>query len=78
VAQAIGSITQAEPTLGAIVQGAFSGQVKDVRGALKTLSEQSAAARDAAIAKVEGVSTSAWAFPNARRDQDFTAADYAR
>lgn len=67
-----------EPGLGGIVQGVFSGQVKDVRGALLKLSEERTKARDAAIAKVGGgVSVQDWAFPNWKAGEDFGPERYA-
>lgn len=69
----------AEPGLGGIVQGAFSGQVKDVRAALQKLSENRTKARDAAIAKVGGgISVDAWAFPDWKAGEDFGPERYAK
>lgn len=66
-----------EPGLGQIVQGAFSGQVTDVRGALKKLSDQLTQAREEAVAKVgDGLGVDAWAFPDWKPGTDFDAAGY--
>lgn len=61
-----------EPGLGGIVQGVFSGQVKDVRGALRKLSDDRTKAREAAIKKVGGPATvESWAFPDWKPGEDF-------
>jgi multiple sugar transport system substrate-binding protein len=63
-----------EPGLGTIVQGIASGQVTDVRGRLRRLSDEWTASRDAAIAEVGGgVSAADWAFPEWRRGEDYAA-----
>ncbi|MVA74457.1 extracellular solute-binding protein [Auraticoccus sp. F435] len=68
-----------EPGLGAIVQGAFSGQVSDVRGALRELSDKLTAAREKAVAEVGGdVSVESWAFPEWQPGTDFDVSGYAR
>lgn len=61
-----------KPDLGTIVQGAFSGDVTDVRAALKKLSDDEERAREAAI-KAAGVKLdgSAWAFPDWKRGEDY-------
>ncbi|SDT47607.1 ABC transporter substrate-binding protein [Microlunatus soli] len=63
-----------KPDLGAIVQGAFSGDVTDLPAALKKLSDDSERSREAAI-KAAGskVGTDAWAFPDWVRGQDYTS-----
>ena len=77
VAEVQGAMTPVEPDLGAIVQGAFSGQVSDLRGALRQLSDQMTAARDAAVAEVGGdVSVADWAFPDWQPGEDFPAEAY--
>jgi multiple sugar transport system substrate-binding protein len=73
VAQVNAAMDQVEPGLGVLVQGITSGQITDVRGRLRQLSDDSAAARDAAIAEVGGVSTDDWAFPDWRRGEDYSA-----
>jgi multiple sugar transport system substrate-binding protein len=79
VTQVIGAMQPVEPGLGAIIQGVFSGQVKDLKGALKKLSDDTNAAREAALKKVGGgLSASDWAFPDWTPGKDFTAADYKK
>ncbi|HVX46314.1 MAG TPA: extracellular solute-binding protein [Mycobacteriales bacterium] len=71
---------QIQPTLGDIVQGALSGDVDDVKGALKDLSDKSAAEQERAIkaatAKGAHVSADDYAFPDWKPGQDFTTAMY--
>lgn len=72
-----GSMASIEPGLGAIVQGVFTGQVSDVRAALRELSDKHTAARDAAIADVGGdVSVDSWAFPDWQPGTDFDPSGY--
>ncbi|WP_142054554.1 ABC transporter substrate-binding protein [Pseudonocardia kunmingensis] len=71
VAQVLAARKSVEPDLGEIVQGIASGQITDVRGRLRQLSDESAAARDAAITEVGGVSAEDWAFPGWRRGEDY-------
>ncbi|RIQ22777.1 ABC transporter substrate-binding protein [Jiangella rhizosphaerae] len=72
------AMTPVQPTLGDIVQGAFSGQVDDVRGALRTLSDGMTRAREAAIAQVGGdVTAESWAFPDWSPGTDFGPEEYA-
>ncbi|NHA67264.1 ABC transporter substrate-binding protein [Phycicoccus flavus] len=78
VATALGKKAPVEPSLGTIIQGVFSGQVTDVKGALTKLSDQSSAAREAAVSQVDGASVKDWAFGDVDRSQDFTAKDYAK
>lgn len=61
-----------KPDLGTIVQGVFSGDVSDVRSALKKLSDDEERAREAAI-KAAGVKLdgSAWAFPDWKPGEDY-------
>jgi multiple sugar transport system substrate-binding protein len=73
VAQVHAAMTPVEPGLGEIVQGIASGQITDVRGRLRQLSDESAAAREAAIGEVGGVSAEDWAFPGWRRGEDYAA-----
>lgn len=65
-----------EPGLPEIVQGAFSGDVTDVRAALKKLSDASSASREQAITKATAdgaeVSLDDYAFPNWKPAADFT------
>lgn len=69
-----------EPDLGVTVQGLFSGDLDDVRGALKDLSDRSERDRDDSIAAAakEGVRVELddWAFPDWRPRQDYTLAMY--
>lgn len=68
------------PNLGEIVQGAFSGEIKDVRVALKQLSDKAEAERERAIAATtkNGAKVSAddWRFPNWQPGKDFDSASY--
>jgi multiple sugar transport system substrate-binding protein len=68
------------PNLGEITQGVFSGQVKDVKAALKTYNDALSAERDRAIrvvtAKGTKVSVDDWAFPNWKPDQDYAQESY--
>ncbi|MEV0616737.1 extracellular solute-binding protein [Nonomuraea sp. NPDC050404] len=68
------------PTVGDIVQGALTGDVTDVRGALTKLSSDSAKERDRAIAaaKAKGakVSLDDFAFPNWKPREDYTKPMY--
>jgi len=72
-----GVMKDVTPGLGEIVQGVFSGQVKDVKSALTKLSDSTTAARDAAIRSVAGkkggtkVSADAWAFPHWTKGTDY-------
>ena len=67
---------QVEPDLGTIISGAFSGDVTDVRKALKELSDKNMAERERGVtaAKKKGaqVEMSDWAFPNWQPGKDFT------
>lgn len=69
-----------KPGIGEIVQGAFSGNITDVRGALKQLSDKMSAERERAIGVVtqKGVKVSAddWKFANWQPGKDYTAASY--
>lgn len=76
------AIKPAQPSLGALVQGYFSGDVKDLRGALKKLSDASAKALDDAIAAAKGkgakVSMDDYVFPNWKPGANFTPEMYKR
>lgn len=71
-----------DPDLGTTVQGLFSGDLRDVRGALKDLSDRSEKARENALAaaKKNGaqVELDDWAFPNWQPRRDYTRDMYAR
>lgn len=72
VSEVLGAMAPVEPGLGAIVQGAFSGQVTDIEGALRQLSDAMTAARDAAIAQVGGgASVDDFVFENWEQGTDF-------
>lgn len=68
------------PGLPEIVQGVFSGDVKDIRGALKKLSDAAAGDRDQAIAKARAkgakVSADDYAFPEWKPRTDWTKEMY--
>ena len=65
-----------KPDLGDIVQGAFSGDVTDVKGQLKTLSDKKMKQREQNIAKAKKkgaeVDADDWAFPDWKPKQDYT------
>lgn len=75
-------MTQVTPALGDIVQGALTGSVRDVRGALRQLSDKSTAARERALtaAKQKGatVSPDDWAFSGWKSRTDYTKDMYGR
>jgi multiple sugar transport system substrate-binding protein len=61
--------------LGELLQGVFSGQVTDIRGALKKLSDDSAADREQALKKAVAdgaeLEADAWAFPDWKPGADY-------
>lgn len=71
---------QVQPTLGAIIQGAFTGDVPDVKKALKKLTDDSNAERDRAVkaaqAKGAQVSVDDYAFPDWQPGADYTLDRY--
>lgn len=75
-------MTQVTPSLGDIVQGALTGDVTDVPGALKKLSDKTSRQREQALAtaKKKGaqVSLDDWAFPNWKPRTDYTDAMYGK
>lgn len=75
VSAVIAATKAVQPDLGTIVQGVMSGDVDDLPGTLKTLSDSLTKARDAAItAKGGGTVTAAdWAFPDWQRGVDYVA-----
>jgi multiple sugar transport system substrate-binding protein len=78
VSQVEGKMKAVDPGLGPIIQGAFSGQITDVRGALKQLSDGKTAARDAAISEVGGdVSVDDWKFADWTVGEDYGPDKYA-
>lgn len=70
-----GAMKPVSPGLGEIIQGAFSGQISDIKGALKKLSDGMTASREAAIkAKGDGkVTEKDWAFPDWKKGTDYSA-----
>jgi multiple sugar transport system substrate-binding protein len=68
------------PNLGEIAQGAFSGDVTDIKAALTTFNDQMTAERDAAIAAVQAeggeVSIEDWIFADWVAGEDFTSDKY--
>lgn len=74
VALVIAKMKPVDPDFGAIIQGAFSGDVSDVPAALKKLSDDMELSREAAI-KESGldVSPDDWAFPDWVRGEDYTS-----
>jgi multiple sugar transport system substrate-binding protein len=64
-----------KPGLGELLQGVFSGQVPDIRGALKKLSDDSAADREQALKKAVAdgaeLDADAWAFPDWKPGADY-------
>ncbi|MQA78991.1 MAG: extracellular solute-binding protein [Streptosporangiales bacterium] len=70
------------PTLGDITQGALTGDITDVRGALKKLSDASSKERERAVAaaKKKGaeVELDDYAFPNWKPGADYTKQMYAQ
>lgn len=69
-----------EPNLGTIIQGAFTGDVPDVKAALKKLSDDSSAEREramkAAQAKGAEVSLDDYAFPDWKPGADYALNQY--
>lgn len=80
VAQVNAEMTDIHPNLGEITQGAFSGDVTDVRAALQQYVDQLTAERERAIGVVQQaggqVSLDDWVFPNWDPAQDFTPEMY--
>ncbi len=70
-----------QPDFGQVIQGLYTGQLKDVRMALRDLQDRSEAelqrAIKAAQAKGAKVSRDDWKFPNWDPTKDYTQADYA-
>jgi len=73
VATVLAAMKPVQPDLGTVVQGAMSGDVSDLRGTLKKLTDGLSAARDTAIATKGGgtVSAADWAFPDWQRGTDY-------
>jgi multiple sugar transport system substrate-binding protein len=76
VANVITEMKDVHPDLGEIIQGVFSGAIKDIQGALTEYNDAITAERDRAIAAVQAqgkdISLDAWIFPNWNPDKDFT------
>jgi multiple sugar transport system substrate-binding protein len=70
------------PNLGEILQGAFSGDVKDYKAALKDYNDKLTAERDRALKVVADkgtkVSLEDWKFANWESDKDYTADLYPK
>lgn len=75
-AKAVAAVPKAKPGMLEIVQGLISGDVTDIRGTLKKLSDNSAKGRDQALKKA-GLGVSDVAFPSWKPEQDFTEDMYA-
>lgn len=71
-----------KPNMGQIIQGILTGELTDIRKALKDLSDRSDKALDDAIAKAKSqganVSRDDWAFANWDRSKDFGEGDYQK
>jgi multiple sugar transport system substrate-binding protein len=76
VAEVITEMRPINPNVGEIIQGAFSGAITDLRGALKTYNDAITAERDRAIAAVQAkgvkVSKADWVFANWDPARDYT------
>lgn len=77
VAEVTASIPATKPDLGAIVQGVFSGQITDIRGALREYAGKLRAAREKAFVDAKSAGSeldeSVFAFPNWKPRVDYTA-----
>lgn len=73
---------QVKPTLGDIVQGVLTGDVKDVKKSLKQLSDKSSKEREKALKtakkKDAEVSLDDYAFPNWKPESDYTKKKYEK
>jgi multiple sugar transport system substrate-binding protein len=80
VGQVLLELKTAKPDFGQIIQGLYTGQVRDAKAALQDLQDRSDKALDQAIkaaqAKGANVSRDDWKFPNWDPTQDYTQADY--
>jgi multiple sugar transport system substrate-binding protein len=80
VSQVNSKMKDVHPNLGEIAQGAFSGDVTDIKAALTTFNDQMTAERDAAIAAVQAeggeVSIEDWIFADWVAGEDFTSDKY--
>ncbi|WP_433514836.1 ABC transporter substrate-binding protein [Nonomuraea sp. CA-143628] len=82
VAQVMGEMKEPRPTLGEIAQGVLSGQITDIRKALREYTGKLAAERERATRVVSGkgvkVSLDDWKFANWRPGEDYPARMYQR
>lgn len=82
VAQVLAEMRDIHPNIGEIVQGAFSGQVKDYQSALKQYSDKLSTERERALKVVQGkgakVSLDDWKFSNWQPGKDYTAEMYQK
>lgn len=80
VAQVILEQHAVTPSLNDVATGIFSGQITDIKGALRSLQDRTEQGLDDAIkaaqAKGAKVSRDDWRFPNWDPTQDYTAEDY--
>jgi len=80
VADVLGEMKPIEPSLGQIIQGAFSGDVTDYKATLQDYSDKLSAERERAVGVVQGkgakVSLDDWTFANWQPGQDYTAESY--
>lgn len=69
-----------KPSLDDVAQGVFTGQLTDIKGALKDLQDRTEANVDQAIKKAQQagaeVSQNDWVFPNWDQSKDYTEQDY--
>jgi multiple sugar transport system substrate-binding protein len=81
VTQALLEQKSVQPNFGAVVQGLYTGQLKDPKAAMQDLQDRSDKELDRAIkaaqAKGAKVSRDDWKFPNWDPGKDYTEADYA-
>jgi multiple sugar transport system substrate-binding protein len=79
-AEVILALKPVTPNFTEVVQGIFTGQVKDVKKAMQQLQDRSDAALDGAIATARKrgakISRDDWKFPNWNPAEDYTEADY--
>ncbi|MEV0618482.1 extracellular solute-binding protein [Nonomuraea sp. NPDC050404] len=80
IAQVMSEMKSPRPTLGELTQGILSGEVTDIRKALREYTGKMAAERERALKEVSGkgvkVSLDDWKFPNWQAGQDYTAEMY--
>lgn len=80
VSDVLANMTEVHPNLGEILQGVFSGQVTNIKGALEAYNQAMTNARKQAIqavqAKGKEVSVNDWVFPNWNPKKDYTPSMY--